>query len=192
MRKAMITVKGVSPLSWSRPLEFEALEGESKRDTEARLWRDRFWSAPDGKLFVPPLAIKNGLVSAAKYRGEKIPGKGSKTWTGKFEAGILAFEPMSLGVTAAALDPEWLYVPGQPGKGKQGKGPRVWKCFPRLLEWGGTAEVFIVDDIISKVVFEKYFESIGKFIGWGRFRVENGGYYGRFEITKMMVGTVKG
>jgi len=192
MREATVTVSGISPLSWSRYLDTTTLEGESKQDMEERIWRDRFWSDADGQLFVPTMAIKNGLVDAAKYLGEKIPGKGNKTWTGKFEAGILAFEPMSLGVDKAALNRLWIPVPGSPGKGKRGTGARVLKCFPELLQWGGQAKVYIVDDIITAKVFEQYFQALGKFVGWGRFRVASNGYYGRFNVTKVDIKNVAG
>ncbi len=149
---------------------------------ESRIWRERFWANGDGDLFVPPMAIKNSLVDASQYRGERIGGKGNKTWTGKFAAGILAFEPMLLGVKADALDPEWLLVPGSPGKGKRGTGARVRKCFPRLIQWGGTVELMVVDDVITAEALESHLDTAGKFVGWGRFRPANGGFYGRWSV----------
>ena len=185
MRKATIQVVGASPLSWSRYLDTQKQEGEDSEVMETRIWRDRFWSDGKGQLFIPPMAIKNSLVDAAQYRGEKIGGKGNKTWTQKFAAGILAFEPMMLGVKADALEPEWLLVPGSPGKGKRGTGARVRKCFPRLLQWGGIVELMIVDDVITADVLMSHLDTAGKFVGFGRFRPANGGFYGRWSVGKI-------
>ena len=185
MRKATVTVKGISPLSWSRFVDTAQLEGEDKQAMEERIWKDRFWCDRAGTLLVPQMAIKNSLVDAAQYLGEKIAGRGNKTWTGKFAAGILVLDPMSLGVTKDALEAEWLMVPGTPGKGKRGTGSRVKKCFPRLTEWGGAAEVYIADEDITEKAFTLYMETVGKFVGWGRFRPDNRGFYGRFEVVSV-------
>jgi len=187
MRKATVEVTGVSPLSWSRYVDADTLEGETKKDMEGRVWRERFHVNDEGNVVIPPMAIKNGLVDAAKYMGEKIPGKGNKTWTGKIEAGILAFTPIDLGVTRDDLEPLWLPVPGSPGKGKRGTGARVLKCFPQLSKWSGVAEIYIVDDVITAQVFEHYMQTLGRFVGWGRFRIANGGYYGRFDVGNVTV-----
>lgn len=181
MRKVTIPIQGVSPLSWSRYLNAVKEEGEDDRAMEERIWRQRFWEK-DGRLFVPAMTIKNSLVDAGMYRAEKIKGKGGKTWTEKFRAGVLAFEDMDLGVGPEALEAEWLMAKASPGTGKRGCGSRVPKCFPRLLKWSGTATVFIVDDVITKNIFEEHMRAVGMFIGWGRFRVINGGYYGRFDV----------
>jgi hypothetical protein len=183
MRKVLAEIKSCSPLSWSRRLDQLKKPGEDDHAMEERLWRDRFWTDDQGTILVPEMAIKNSLVDAAAYRGEKIAGKNMKTWTEKFKAGVLCFEPMLLGVTKDALDAEWRDVPASPGKGKRGMGQRVLKCFPRLLQWSGIVSLLIVEDSITETVFRDHLETVGKFIGWGRFRPINGGYYGRFEIA---------
>lgn len=190
MRKAIVSIEGAAPLSWSRYLNYEKEEGEDNRDMEERIWQDRFHADAKGQLIVPPMAIKNSLVDVAQYLGEKIEGQGNKTWTDKFRAGILVFDPMGLGVTKKDLEPEWVLVPGSPGKGKRGTGPRVEKCFPRLLQWSGEIVVYLADEIITQKKFDEYLKAVGQFVGWGRFRVINGGYYGRFLSGKSVISKV--
>jgi hypothetical protein len=57
----------------------------------------------------------------------------------------------------------------------------VWKCFPTIKEWGGECEIMVLDDTITRDVFEQHVKEAGRFIGLGSFRPRNRGYYGRFE-----------
>ena len=70
--------------------------------------------------------------------------------------------------------------------GKKGSGTRVARTFPVIHEWDGTAEVMILDESITKDVFTRYLEEAGKFIGIGRFRPRNGGFYGRFSVGEVL------
>jgi hypothetical protein len=45
--------------------------------------------------------------------------------------------------------------------------------------------VYILDDTITKKVFEIHIKEAGKFKGVGRFRPSNNGFYGRFEVIKI-------
>ena len=58
------------------------------------------------------------------------------------------------------------------------------KCFPTLKDWGGTVEVTVMDEAITEGVMKEFCEIAGRFIGFGRFRPQNGGFYGRFEIVE--------
>ena len=44
---------------------------------------------------------------------------------------------------------------------------------------------YILDDTITEDVFKEHLEEAGKFIGIGRFRPRNNGFYGRFAVDKI-------
>jgi hypothetical protein len=136
----------------------------------------------EGYVFIPPMAFKNCIAEIAKYLGEQIPGKGKSTFTKHFEAGVLVMEPLELPFKAEQVAGEWLYVPSD---GKRGGGKRVMKQFPLIPEWHGRVTFHILDDTITKEVFARHLEQAGKFIGIGRFRPRNNGFYGRFEVEKL-------
>lgn len=64
-------------------------------------------------------------------------------------------------------------------------GSRVKRRYPEFKKWHGVAEFTIVDDIITKEIFEDHLKSAGIIVGIGRFRAERGGSYGRFRVTKV-------
>ena len=53
-----------------------------------------------------------------------------------------------------------------------------------IPSWNGVATVYILDETVTKDVFEKHVKEAGRFIGMGRFRPKNNGFYGRFKPTK--------
>jgi len=58
----------------------------------------------------------------------------------------------------------------------------AWNCPDWPNQWGGEVEFCILDDIIDKDVFQTHLEDAGQFIGIGRFRPRNNGFYGRFAV----------
>ena len=132
-----------------------------------------------GNVFIPGMAFKNMLSEAAKYLGIQIPGKGKSTYTKHFEAGVMVIEPMVLGVKVDDVKGEWLYVPSD---GKRGGSKRVMRCFPFIPSWEGIISIHILDDTITKDVLLDHLQQGGQFIGIGRFRPRNNGYYGRFSV----------
>jgi hypothetical protein len=135
-----------------------------------------------GYVFIPPMAFKNCLSEIAKYNGEQIPGKGKNTFTKHFEAGVLVLEGLTLNVKKDDVPGEWLFVPAD---GKRGSGKRVRKCFPVVAEWTGKVSFHILDETVTEEVFVRHLDQAGKFIGIGRFRPRNNGYYGRFSVEKV-------
>ena len=180
MRICDAVLESASPYSQSRPYETDKLNKETSRDYEKRTWRDRVHAMDDGTVFIPPMSFKNALSEVAKYLAEQIPGKGKATYTKHFEAGVLVTEPMVLGVKKNDVDAEWLFVPSD---GRRGGGSRVWKCFPLIKSWKGTVRFHVLDDTITPEVFSKHLNQAGTFIGIGRFRPRNNGFYGRFRVV---------
>ncbi len=179
MKTAIATLKSVSPYSQSKHYNTEKLAKELHKDYEARTWRDRLHTTLDGEVFIPPMSFKNCLSEAARFLSVQIPGKGKSTYTKHFEAGVLVTDALHLGVKATDVKGEWLFVPSD---GKRGGGSRVDKCFPVIHEWGGDVTFHILDETITEDVFLQHLQQAGAFIGVGRFRPRNNGFYGRFKV----------
>lgn len=189
MKTAVARLKGISPYSQSRHYT-EPAKGktESSRDYEARTWRERLHSTEDGRVFMPPMAFKNCLSEAAKFLSVQVPGKGKATFTKHFEAGVLVVDGLILPQKKAEVPGEWNFVPAD---GKRGGGKRVEKCFPVIHHWEGDVRFIILDETITQTItvgdgettaFEHHLKEAGSFIGVGRFRPRNNGYYGRFIV----------
>lgn len=179
MRIALASLRSVSPYSQSRPIQSIKSRDETHDEFEQRTWRERCHVDSKGIVFMPPMAFKNCMSEAAKYKSIQVPGKGKTTYTKYFEAGILCKEILSLGVHIDSVKGERLFVPGS---GRRGDGKRVWKTFPVFSEWSGVVEFLVLDDIIDEDVFQQHLVDAGQFIGVGRFRPRNNGYYGRFAV----------
>lgn len=184
MKTATVTLESVSPYSQSRKLseiEIPKLPKESAGDYDVRNWRQKqHYNRETGQVYIPPTALKNCLMEAAQYLGEKIPGKGNATWTKHFTAGVMCSEPVYIGAKWDEVESETFECHSD---GKRSCGQRVPRTFPVVRSWVGTAVFYILDDTITREVFEKYLEEAGKFIGIGRFRPRNGGFYGRFMVN---------
>jgi hypothetical protein len=179
MFKAIAHLESVAPYSQSRAHETPKLEKEGHDDYERRTWREKCHYLNE-VVFIPPMAFKFGLFSVAQFLGEQIPGRGRSTWTKHFAAGILVLDPAVLGNKKADIQGEWFFVHAD---GKRGSGTRVRKCFPVVPEWKTAATFHILDRTISRKVFEHHLMEMGKFVGIGRFRPQNQGYYGRFKVN---------
>lgn len=179
MQIADATLEGISPYSQSRAHFTPKKEKENHEDYEARTWRERQHYDKDGRVYIPPMAFKNCLAEAAKYLAIQIPGKGKSTYTKHFEAGVMVTDALVLPVNKDETEGEWLFVPAS---GVRGDGKRVRKCFPFVREWGGMVRFYILDDTITRDVFEKVLTQAGQFIGIGRFRPKSNGFYGRFAV----------
>lgn len=183
MKTAVVTLESISPYSQSRPMDAPHLEKESPKDYEARCWRNRLHVDEKGQVFIPPMTFKNCLSEIAKYLGQKIQGKGQATYTKHFEAGVLVVDGLVLPLKPDEVEGEWLFLNSD---GKRGGGKRVWKCYPKIPKWSGEVRFLIVDETITNSVFEQHIREAGNYIGIGRFRPRNNGYYGRFTVKKIV------
>lgn len=179
MKIATAKLKSVSPYSQSRHYDVPKLNKEIMKDYEKRTWRERLHVNDNGNVYIPPMAFKNCLAEAAKFLARQIPGKGKSTYTKHFEAGVLAIEPLVLPVKKDDVPGEWLFLPAD---GKRGSGKRVDKCYPVIREWSGDVPFHILDETITEDVFLEHLMEAGRFIGIGRFRPRNNGFYGRFSV----------
>lgn len=185
MHVAIAKLSGVSPYSQSRHYTTDKLNKENPRDYEARTWRDRLHATEDGEIFIPPMSFKNCLSEAAKFLSIQIPGKGKSTYTKHFEAGVLVTDALHLGIKKDEVPGEWLFVPSD---GVRGSGKRVEKCFPVIHQWSGDVTFYVMDDTITHDAFRHHLQQAGNFIGIGRFRPRNNGFYGRFKVENLAWG----
>ena len=182
MKKAICKLQSVSPYSQSRYIQEKRTRDETPAAFEERSWKQRCHWNENGNLYIPPMSFKNCLSEAAKYKSIQIPGKGKSTYTKHFEAGILVVEPLVLDITKDSIQHEWLHVPSD---GKRGGTKRVEKCFPLIQSWSGTVEFLVLDETITEDVFTAHLQDAGSFIGIGRFRPRNNGFYGRFVVKSV-------
>lgn len=182
MKTAIATLKSCAPYSQSKHYQTEKLPKELARDYESRTWRDRLHVDQDGHVFIPPMSFKNCLSDAAKFLSIQIPGKGKSTYTKHFEAGVLVVDALVLPIKKDDVPGEWLFVPSD---GVRGSGKRVEKCFPVIHQWGGKVEYLVIDETITEDVFTSVLQQAGAFIGIGRFRPRNNGFYGRFTVESV-------
>lgn len=185
--KATVRLKSCSPYSQSKPVdpsEFPKDRNETNQDFEERTWRERchYDKSRGNECFIPPMAFKNCLTESAQYKSIQIPGKGKTTYTKFITAGVLCVSPSYLGVTKEEVECHRIFTPAS---GKRGDGKRVWRYYPIFHEWEIEMDFLILDSTITKEVFETFLADAGKFIGIGRFRPRNNGYFGRFEIKKL-------
>lgn len=185
-------IQGIAPYSQSKPILEEHKPGESDDDFGRRTWRNHMHVDRNGMVFIPNSAIKNCIAESAKFMDIKIPGKGRQTFTKHVEAGVMCLLPVSLGIRADAVEDEVLFLSPT---GKRGAGgTRVWKHYPIIREWKGDAELIVLDETVlqtsertGRSVLEDIVEGAGQYIGLGRFRPRNNGYYGRFAIENFKV-----
>ncbi len=188
MRVLNVTLRSASPYSQSRHYIKELEQGESQDDNYRRTWRNHLHADKDGMVFIPPNSLKNCLSEAAKFMSISVPGKGKATYTKNFEAGIMVAQAASLGVHKDKVEMEALFLPSD---GRRGGPKRIMKYYPIIPEWETQAEFIILDETVlqssvkdkARTVFQEVLEGAGRFIGIGRFRPRNNGYYGRFEVA---------
>lgn len=185
MKTAIATLVSAAPYSQSRSYsqEVEKLPRETHDAYEARTWRNKCHTGPDGKVFIPPMAFKMCLDNAASMLGRQIPGKGKSTYTKFFLSGVLVMEPIVLPMTKEDVSQDRVYCNAD---GKRGSGKRVWRNFPRIDSWEAAVPFHVLADEITPDVFEEHLRQAGAFVGIGRFRPQSGGFYGRFEVKKVV------
>lgn len=184
MKTVTAALKGISPYSQSRYHDTPKLDDgrEIPKDYELRTWRERLHSTADGNIFIPPMAFKNCISEAAKFLSMQVPGKGKSTYTKHFEAGILVIDGLILPKKKTDCEFEWLFLPSD---GVRGSGKRVQKCYPVIREWSGSVTFHVLDEMVTPEIFQKHITAAGNFIGIGRFRPRNNGFYGRFSVESV-------
>jgi hypothetical protein len=186
---------GIGPYSASRKYDdlVPRLEKENSDDYDKRTWREHAnYDQKTREMFIPPMGLKLSIAEAAKRLSIKIPGKGKATYTKNILSGVIAAERIWLEAPSGdGKKPAWGRVLMEDATmegflansdGRRGSGSRVFRRFPVLHQWRATAELMLIDDEVPAEVFERCLREAGNLIGVGRFRPQNGGYFGRFTV----------
>lgn len=182
MKVVHAELESFSPYSQSRFHQTPKLDKEKDMAWEERTWRERLHVSADGFVYLPAPQFKNCLGEAASYLGEKIQGKGNRTYTKIFDAGILIVDPIVLPIKKADVVGEMLMMAPD---GKRGPGKRVPRIYPRIDNWAGTLTIHVLDETIDPPVLERTLKAAGQFIGIGRWRPIVRGSYGRFRVNSI-------
>lgn len=185
MKTCTCEIQGTSVYSQSRPHEEPKLPKETPDAYDLRTWRSRLNVNTDGVVVIPSMALKQALDRCAKVIGMQIPGKGKSTYTKHFLAGCMLEDDVPIhdkngpihmdSVTSARVHCN--------ADGVRGSGKRVFRTFPIIMPgWTARPTFFVLDDQITKEVFEHHLIESGKYVGIGRFRPENGGTNGRYIV----------
>lgn len=175
MKLAIANVKGIGLYSQGKPHFTEKKSKELHEDYEKRTWREKAHYDSKGNCYIPAIQFENAIKEVAKHLSETVPGKGKATYTKHFARGVQCVSDVSLGVNIKEIEQEMEFGASD---GQRGGSRRVMKYFPIFSGWGGELTFLILDDIISKSVFEKYLEQSGLLIGVGKKRPT----YGKFVI----------
>jgi len=188
MFKASFQLMGVSDLMFGRHVAEGKLDNETDDQREERVWQQKVPVDDKGHCYFNPFAITNGLVSAATWLKRKVAGERGATYTKRFRSGVnphsklYLFDRKDKPITIDKVVRCRLFVPSD---GKHGGPKRVPRIFPTLHEWVMRGDVLIFDGKISEKIFHDHLEAMGRFIGFGAMRVENGGINGRFLIDAL-------
>lgn len=181
MQKVAITIKGISPYTQSRMHHTEKLEKETADAYEARTWMEKCTTDKEGNICIPAMAFKQALDRSAKMLSMQIPGRGKATYTKHFTAGLMIPENVRLPYKKGDVNRVAINANSD---GVRGSGKRVLRYFPQVVSWEGVVEVFILDETITRPVFEKHAKEAGMLVGVGQYRPENGGTNGRFVCER--------
>jgi hypothetical protein len=187
------TLVGTTRYSQSKYVTSPQSAGESDDDYDLRTVKEHLHTDDDGNVLITPSTIKNCIDEAAKFLSIKMPGGGGKaTFTKHFEAGVAIFEPMSLGIHKDDVPYEVLFLNPQ---GRRGGGTRVPRRYPYIAAgWKIDATIVVLDETVlhsypdnpNETVFEHVLKAAGTYIGIGRWRPRNRGYYGRFKVENLV------
>jgi len=184
MNTVTASIVGLAPIQFSKYIQTPRNNRESPQDYEARTWQERMHVNPKtGRLFIPGMAFKKSMDSVARFLGDKIKGKRNATWTKHFLSGVLPNGNAELDITPDKAEKYPLFVPSD---GKPGGGTRVLRFFPIIREWATEITFTIIDDEITQDIFKRHLEQAGQLVGVLAFRPEHGGYFGRFEVKKLV------
>ncbi|MGW8181658.1 MAG: hypothetical protein ACWGQW_23250 [bacterium] len=189
MRRVTFTCVGTGQLLFGKQIFEGKGDDETHEQMEERTWLNRCNKDEKGHLALPSIAFCRSLVFAAKWLNMKIPGEGKKTYTKRFECGVVpdeAWFPLSNGKkTLKPEDAECLPL-SVPSNGQRGGGKRVVRKFPRLSPgWTCKVSLLILDETITEAIFTKHIKTSGVYDGMGSMRVGNGNTNGRFVVEDL-------
>ena len=203
MKTAVIEIEGIAPYSASAQHSTPHIEGEDHDTYDKRTWREKAHVHADGRVYIPGISLAKGLVSTAMQLGDKVPGRGAKRWGSVFKSGLMSPSPIDLlqppesRVVTSDVTPNkgWkpilkdelqyvdVFCDATPGKPS---GGRVWRRFPIVHQWSGTATILVINDTITEAVLMRHLELCGQINGLGRWSPRASGEFGRFKVLDLL------
>lgn len=182
MYRAIVSINGLAPLSQSKQHDAEFLDGESNDEFDKRTWREKCNADADGIVFVPAMAFKQAIDTAAKRLAIADPDNKRANLTKYFVSDVICEDNLSIGVHKDAMTSIRISANVD---GVRGSGKRVPRTLPQIQEWKGKTSFLIMEEKIKPEIFQKVLAAAGRSIGVGQFRPEKGGLNGRFEISNI-------
>ena len=115
---------------------------------------------------------------------------GNKTYAKLFRAGVIfqgenpVLKVNDKPIKKTELKPEeyseWVYCHSD-GK-RDGKAGRVYRLFPKFDNWEVDFELNVIEPRLTQDVVVRHLVAAGLYNGMGRFRPQNGGHLGRFDV----------
>jgi hypothetical protein len=181
MYRAHVSIQGTAPLSQSRQHRASKLDGESHDALEERTWREKCNYDSDGVVFVPAMALKQAVDTAAKRLAIPDPDNKRANLTKYFVSDVICESNLSIGVHKDEMPSVTINADSEGKKGSMAT-KRVPRILPQISEWEGQTSFLIMEEKIKEDMFKKVLAVAGQSIGVGQFRPERGGLNGRFEI----------
>jgi hypothetical protein len=175
MKKYKVEIEGVSPLLMNRFVSGTDLEPTKKRvvTTPKVDIKDKLYTLPDGKIYIPARYIERALIEA----GKSFKGRGKSSLSAIIGA-MLSVEPEALVLT----NQEWV-EDIQTGVNPMTKG-RTNIHRPRFDKWGAKFEMVISTDDIPTERLKEILDYAGLYVGLGDWRPAKKGKYGKFIVKK--------
>lgn len=187
--KAEFVLIGHGPLVYGKPVHGERQDDETEDQKDIRTWRQRAHVDSEGFLCVPSAAVKQSLCAAAKWLGDKFANDKKKTYTKRFQSGILCMAStfrVSRGGKDLTIDDVEEYPLFVPSNGQRGYSKRVWRRYPRVMpRWRVDGMLLVTDPMIDEEVFRRNLSCAGLHDGLGSMRIGTGGPNGMFEIGEL-------
>ena len=174
MKTFGITIKGVTPLLFNKPPEYQ-------NDSAIKINNPAFTEDVMGKLYItlekpytPATHIRGAIINAGKDL--KVKGKGKATYS-KMLASMIQIEPEAIVHKKTNFD-----IRVDRTVNPTTKGMNMTKR-PRLKEWELDFQLMAENEIPSEVIKE-CLDRAGKYVGIGDWRPATKGIHGKFMVTK--------
>lgn len=199
--RARLVLRGTAPYSPGRFFQTEKPKKTDHDEFDENHWRERAHVNAKGNVVIPCQAFYLGLLCAVMQNGEKIKGRGNKTFGDAFKTGVFFESDDGADGSDNALLTDTKGAPyhidrvrcdkvlvpsnGEPSVFAKGASKRVPRRFPLIpAGWSVSLNVTILSPAITQDVFFSHVRDAGTFIGVGRFRPQSRGRYGRFVIER--------
>lgn len=195
-------LQGSGCYSPARAFTSEKDKKEDHNEFDLAHWRERAHTDASGNLVMPTSAFHLGLLAMARQSGEKIVGRGNKTYQDAFATGIVVSAAPGwesedgyvllrdaggkpIHVDRVACDARMVPSDGVPSFLAKAGSKRVLRRFPIVGPgWNVGLVIAVLSQSITRDVLSRHLRDAGLVIGVGRWRPQSRGNYGRFAVTK--------